>query len=103
MVVTHTVHGVQFERTGSCNQCGACGCANDNCSHYKKIKGKWGCVIYDTRAAFCAEHNSTHEICIIFPNHPWLKVIKDGVCSYTFTPVDSVNLAKFNELNQAWQ
>lgn len=101
--VTHTVHGVKFNRQGSCLRCGVC-CVNDKCSHYKVINKLPTCTIYDKRGEPCKEHGGdTHEVCIKFPDHPWLKVIKDGTCSYTFTPVNISESSKQDNLNSVWQ
>ena len=90
-----TVHGKRFKRTGSCNQCSGCynACIN-KCPHGEPTgDGGARCTIYDRRGEVCEECDKygfkvTHQVCIDFPNHPWLRVIEDGVCNYTFTKVE---------------
>jgi len=98
------VHGIDFERTGNCNQCGGCDHECSICPHGELKNGKWDCNIRtpDIRSKVC-EHcttnidshwykegkNVTHQVCIDFPNHPWLNVIRSGKCAYNFTRKDN--------------
>ncbi len=94
---THTVHKIPFERTGSCNHCDGCRqeCLEE-CPHGTVVDGKSFCTIYDTRHLVCKECSDkfhggkeiTHQGCIDFPSHPWLRVILDGICNYQFTRLD---------------
>jgi hypothetical protein len=92
------VHGIEFERSGICDQCG--GCAKDclKCPHGELHNDGSICTIYETRHLYCKEcskiHNEfiTHQICIDFPNHPWLDVIRRGICSYKFERVDGKSM-----------
>jgi len=78
------VHGITFIRTGECRQCGACGCAKLKCPHFAMIRDKANCDIYDAREQYCEECGMTHQSCIKFPDNPWIDVVRDGTCSYTF-------------------
>lgn len=100
-----TAHGIQFERTGSCTNCGGCDSDCSNCPHGKLTDGKWLCEIYETRGEvckYCTENKDsswyrdgkevTHQVCIDFPNHPWLNVVRKGVCTYQFRRVDNKSM-----------
>ena len=88
------VHNIEFIRSGSCNQCGGCGDKCVKCPHGEPYKDGSKCTIYDTRNLHCKECSEihrefiNHQICIDFPNHPWLDVIRRGICSYKFERVD---------------
>lgn len=90
---THTVHKIPFKREGTCNRCGIC-CVDDQCSHYQVVDSVPTCLIYNERHKVCAEHSAEsgrdidHSVCIRFPDHSWLKVIKETECSYTFDRLD---------------
>ena len=100
---THIVHGVSFIRSGSCNRCGIC-CVDENCSHYAVVNNVPTCKIYNNRNQSCPDHGGiTHSVCVDFPNHPWLKVIKNSECSYQFTCLNEQETEKFSELNTVWQ
>lgn len=96
---THEAHGVLFVRSGSCKQCGVC--EDGACSHWD-AESKL-CLIYEDREAFCEECGYTHHNCATFPIHPWVDVIKEGVCGYTFTPLNEEEAAKKESLDNAWQ
>lgn len=88
-----TVHGIEFERAGSCNRCGECNCAK--CPHHIPDGGGSLCAIYDSRHLECKpcsekkfNRSVTHQGCIIFPDNPWINVIRRGVCGYTFKRTD---------------
>lgn len=100
---THEAHGVRFVRTGSCNQCGACGCLTKDCPHAMSLNGKVFCAIYDQRDQFCEECGHDHRYCIEFPTHPWCHVITDGVCGFSFWPVSDADFAKLWKLESAWR
>lgn len=100
MEETHRVHGIPFNRKGECNRCDGCrkGCLED-CPHGMSDGGKPFCGIHETRHLVCRECSEaesqegqkkevTHQVCIDFPDHPWLDVIKRGVCNYQFTRLD---------------
>ena len=101
------VHGCNFIRTGKCNRCGIC-CMDDKCPHFKWIDGVATCLIYDKRAEECEEckkrlgkegKSFTHQVCIDFPNHPFLKVIHKKECSYTFKPLTKEDEDKVGKLD----
>ena len=93
MKATHRVHGIPFKRTGSCNRCGLC-CVNEPCGHYEVIEGLPTCLIYHTRDQKCEACSTRegkdvdHSMCIRFPEHPWLNVMRNNECSYRFTRLD---------------
>jgi len=99
---THEVHGIKFNRSGSCKQCGLCGC--NRCPHGVLKDGKWTCSIYETREEVCKPcsekkgKDMTHQQCIDFPNHPFLWVINQKKCGYTFTPVKQEDQTKLDKL-----
>lgn len=85
-------HGIAFIRTGVCKQCGACGCGD--CRHHHVKDGKHWCDVYDTRHLICeqcseaAGEEVTHEGCIGYPDNPWIRHIRSGVCAYRFERED---------------
>lgn len=104
------VHGCTFIRTGSCNRCpgiNPASCCTD-CPHLKVVDNVNTCLIYDKRKQKCEKCSKEqkqyvdHSICIMFPNHPFLKVIKDKECSYKFEAIPE-NKDKFKELKTKWQ
>lgn len=94
--ITHRVHGINFHREGECNRCGACACEKFGCPHFSWEGDLATCDVVDKYAVcpvctgnpdgpFYREGKDiTHAECGDFPNHPFLRVIKDGVCGYTF-------------------
>lgn len=99
--VTHIIHGCKLNRQGSCSRCSNACCGD--CSHYKEINKISTCMIYDKRNEMCTEHGETHQSCINFSTDPWLRVIKEGLCSYKFTEIKNNGFSKFEELNKQWQ
>jgi len=93
METTWNVHGFVFIRSGSCLQCGACGC-DKGCPHHYTQDGKSYCAIYADRRLICrqcsdkAGEEITHESCIHFPDNPWVTVCRDAVCGFTFRRSD---------------
>ena len=85
---THRVHGIAFHRTGLCNRCiGRESCCPRDCAHLEyKDGGDW-CVIHGRQHLPCSCGES-HQVCIDFPDHPWLRVVKSGQCSYKFIRLD---------------
>jgi hypothetical protein len=96
-------HGIPFIRTGHCLQCGACGCGE--CPHHYERRGKHLCAVYDRREAVCAACSEaagagvTHESCIGFPDNPWIRVVREGICGYTFERVDGGSMDDLPFLN----
>jgi hypothetical protein len=113
-------HGVTYIRSGSCHRCGSC--EKLECPHLSwDDEGKAVCNIYeelqnpvffckicktDTNAYFYKNKPSykvKHAICKTFPNHPFLRVIRDGICGYTFEPKTPEDVIKHQKLVAAWQ
>ena len=98
MAENFIVHGIQFTRIGTCNQCGGCGKKCLVCPHGESHREGSKCTIYDSRHLHCEECSKihgepiNHQICIDFPNHPWLDVIRRGICSYKFKRVDGKSM-----------
>ena len=101
------VHGIDFERTGDCTQCGGCDAECSTCPHGELKGKKWYCSIYDpdTRGKVCdyCTNNPdsswyrngdpvTHQVCIDFPDHPWIGVVRSGECAYKFTRKDTQSM-----------
>ena len=113
---THKVHGVEFVRSGLCNQCDGCDPDCLDCPHGEKREdGKVYCKIQDSKTEVCDHCTNnpdskwykngekiTHQVCEDFPNHPWLKVIKSGKCNYKFEVVKK-DEAKLTALNDKWR
>jgi len=88
--MTHTVHGIPFHRVGKCDRCiGGQSCCPRDCPHLTfKDGGDW-CAIYDERQLPCeCDTGLPHQVCIDFPDHPWLVVIMSGKCAYRFVRLD---------------
>ena len=106
---THIVHGVPFVRTGLCNRCPGISapCCID-CSHLEYKSGVNTCLIYKQRKQVCKSCSDikgkdvTHEVCIDFPDHPWLDVIKKGQCAYTFIENKIDGISKKDILDAEW-
>ena len=108
---THTMHGINFIRTGTCTQCGGCDHECSVCPHGVLIDKKWSCAIYATRSEVCAKctddvggvwyrqgEKVTHQLCVDFQTHPFIYVIYKGLCGYVFTPDKMVDIAKISGL-----
>lgn len=94
------VHGITFVRTGNCVPCSGCyqSCVV-GCPHGEEdADGNPHCTIHDTKSEGCRECSDieergvTHQVCADFPDHPWLSVIKTGMCSYKFRRVDGLSM-----------
>lgn len=106
-----TTHKINFKRTGECNRCPGVNpapCCID-CPHFDVISGVNTCLIYNTRNQICKECSQkrgkdiTHNVCIEFPNHAWLNILKSDNCGYTFEPLTKEDEDKFNNLTNIWQ
>lgn len=93
------VHGFTFVRSGECLQCGLCGCEKLGCPHFEWRGSKAHCRIYKDRADHCDVCGMTHQSCIDFPDNPWIWVVRDGQCGYTFERVDQGNMDDLPFLN----
>ena len=86
------VHGIEFIRTGKCKQCGACGCGD--CPHHTKVDGLHRCDAYEIREELCFSCTAmnaeeiTHASCIGYPDNPWIGIVRQGICAYTFERAD---------------
>ena len=80
------VHGIEFIRYGSCHQCGACGCNKEPCPHHYMKDGLHWCAIYDER------ENTEYANCILFPDNPWVWMVRRGICGYHFRRVDGESM-----------
>ena len=109
MATTHTVHGVDFTRSGSCNRCPGISapCCID-CPHLEFKDGVNTCLIYKKRDITCKSCSDikgkdvNHNVCIEFPDHPWLNVIKKNQCSYTFFENKIGGISKKDILDAEW-
>ncbi len=99
-----TVHGIRFIRSGECSRCGACGCERDGCPHFEHKQGLASCKIYNRRDRFCAQCDTAHQGCIEFPDNPWIHVVRDGRCSFTFKRLDGGSMDDLPFLNgEPWR
>ena len=100
-----TVHGITFVRSGKCTNCGGCDSKCGVCPHGKRVDGVWYCSIYEKLGEYCETctfnkdsfwyHNGesvNHDICKTFPNHPWIKVVRNGKCTYKFVRKDGKSM-----------
>lgn len=112
---TFSVHGVNYIRTGKCNQCGACGCEDRACTHFVETDAKAVCKIYATLGEVCEEctkatdtywanekRTITHQVCLDFPEHPFNRVIKQKLCGFVFTPATKEDKKKHDILIRKW-
>lgn len=88
---TFRVHGVSYIRTGQCLRCGEC--EKPTCPHFSWQEGLATCAIQQTKDA----------VCKYFPSHPFLRVIKEGLCGYSLTPATEEDRIKHQKLVEAWQ
>ena len=115
MEPTNIVHGVPFVRTGECNRCGAC-CEEQNYPHFSwDAEHKMVCSIGNTLTEICkictkdeksgwydGGNKVIHQQCAEFPNHPWLNVIKNKQCGYTFTEIKTDGISIKSRLDTEW-
>ena len=91
-LITNRAHGIPFNRSGTCNRCPSTQPAPCclGCPHFEVVTGVNTCLIYDSRDKKCTQctkdqgHYVDHSECIVFPEHPWLWVIQQGLCAYQF-------------------
>lgn len=87
----YEVHECKFVRSGKCKRCGSC--EKPDCPHFSMEDGLATCKIHDKKPKVCKD----------FPDHPFLRVIKSGVCGYKFEPLTVKDAKKYKELKKAWQ
>ena len=96
-------HGIEFIRTGQCKQCGACGCGE--CPHHYEADGLHWCRDYiyrENRCGFCSitrGEEITHASCIGYPDNPWIRHVRSGICGYTFERADGGSMDDLPFLN----
>ncbi len=121
--VEFTVHGVTYIRSGKCSRCGDC-CRPKNCIHFldgdpatcliqsERIKRNFSCnkcMTAESEYWFkpiisgVSGRLVQHTICKLFPNHPFLRAITSGICSYVFTPKTLEDETKHQILIEKWQ
>jgi len=113
-ISTLAVHGVKYIRTGQCNRCGEC--EKSACPHFAFINGLASCSVYDKREKICESCTNTeggmwyrkgkpitHAVCCSFPDQPFLRVIKEGICGFKFGPATEADAKRHKELVEAWQ
>jgi hypothetical protein len=98
-------HGIEFVRTGSCQHCGDCGCNKGPCPHWYVHNGRRRCAIYDVRqltCKVCSEIDGEridHVGCVGFPDNPWVRVVRNRICGYTFQRTDGGSMDDLPFLN----
>jgi len=98
-----TIHGITFIRSGSCNRCGACGCEKMDCPHFSYAGRYATCDVYDTRNDMCEQCGISHDNCVGFPDNPWVRVVREGICGYTFNRKDGGSMDDLPFLNgESW-
>jgi len=108
------VHGIKFIRTGKCKRCGAC--EKPSCPHFKMIKGLATCDVYEGRdkvCKLCTNDKSgiwysqgepvTHANCKKFPDNPFCRVVREGICGFKFTSVTKEDEKKYKEYLKIWR
>ena len=98
MIPTHYVHNIPFIREGKCLHCGLCE-KKYPCPHL--LSDGVTCSVHATKQKVCKECTNnpdsrwydrgtpvTHQFCADFPVHPWLRIIKNKQCGFTFTRLD---------------
>lgn len=111
---TFRVHGVNYIRTGQCNRCGSC--EKSTCPHLSWKDGLASCDVQAKKEEICIscstdkdsyfynpKRQATHQICKDFPNHPFLRVIKNEICGYKFGPATEDDKIKHQKLIDTWQ
>lgn len=107
-------HGVNYIRSGQCNRCGAC--EKPNCPHFSFDGELAVCDVYEKREEVCESCSNTeggmwykkgkpitHAVCCNFPEQPFLRVIREGLCGFKFKPATKVDAKRHKELIEAWQ
>ena len=92
-----TVHGETYIRSGTCIPCEGCfnACVN-KCPHgIDNGDGTPRCGSHEAKGHVCepcTDENMgrrvDHQVCVDFPDNPFLDVIRSGVCAYEFRPKD---------------
>jgi hypothetical protein len=52
--------------------------------------------------AYNPKQATDHKGCAEFPTHPFLRVIKEGLCGFSFEPASDEDRAKHKKLIAAW-
>lgn len=87
-------HNIQFHRRGSCKRCGAC--ERKKCPHLSIQNGLATCDTYGTGDYL--ERN-----CNVFPDHPFCRVVLEGICGFKFIPVTEEDSSRYKEFIEKWQ
>jgi len=89
-------HGVNFHRTGICKRCGKCEKKSKPCVHLSFQNGLATCDTYGSG-------DYLEKRCDVFPDNPFCRVVKDGICGFKFIPVSEADEERYKELLSRWQ
>lgn len=107
-------HGVNYIRTGSCRQCGAC--EKETCPHFSMEGDVSVCAVHDKKGQFCKsctedksgywynpKRQINHQECADFPDNPFVRVVREGICGFKFKPETEADRKKHETLMAAWK
>ena len=87
-------HGITFIRKGKCKRCGAC--EKSTCPHYIMVNGKATCQTY-------GRGDYLEWKCNVFPDNPFCRVVREGICGFKFTPATNDDILKYREYLRTWR
>jgi hypothetical protein len=87
-------HGINFIREGECKRCGAC--EKPSCPHFRMIDGLATCLTY-------GKGDYLKRKCYQFPDNPFCRVVREGICGFKFTPATPADEKKYKEYLKKWR
>jgi hypothetical protein len=87
---TFYCHGVTFYRRGECKRCGECEDKPEPCKHFYFKDGLATCDTY-------GKGDYIEKNCEEFPNNPFCRVVREGICGFTFEPISDEEERKYKE------
>ena len=87
-----TCHNIKFYRIGECKRCGECENKPKPCPHFSMKDGLATCDTYGTG-------DYIKFNCEKFPDNPFCRVVREGICGIKFVLVNKADEQKYKELN----
>src|SRR5210317_1181619 len=88
------VHNINFIRYGSCKRCGAC--EKPDCPHLTLEDGLATCMTY-------GKGDYLEWRCNVFPDSPFCRVVREGICGFTFEPLTEEDAEKYGHCLKTWR
>lgn len=87
-------HGIEFIRHGECKRCGEC--EKHDCKYLTWEDGLATCLTY-------GKGDYLEWRCDVFPDSPFCRVVREGICGFTFEPVTEEDAEKYQQYLKIWQ